>query len=369
VTAAQLEIQAIAVCAAVACAVPGSFLVLRRMSLMSDAIAHSMLLGIVLAFYVVRSLQSPLLVVAAALTGVATVALVEAVAKTQLVREDAAIGLVFPLLFSVAVVLIARLPSGVHLDADVVLLGELAFAPYERWIAFGWDLGPKALWVTGTILVLNVAFVTAFFKELEVTTFDPGLAAALGMSPVVFHYGLMGVVSVSAVGAFDAVGAVLVIALLIVPPSAAYLLTDRLQSMILVAAATGALSAIAGFWLAHWLDASIAGSMASAAGILFLLALLFAPDRGLVAAARRRARRRWEFAHTMLAIHLFHHEGTPQAARESSMRHLGESLRWNDDFRERAVAGAAERGLVTRHDGRLTLTDAGRDLARRAVVR
>jgi manganese/zinc/iron transport system permease protein len=367
-SAVQLEIQAIAVLAALACALPGVFLVLRRMSLMSDAISHSILLGIVLAFFVTRTIQSPLLIVGAALTGVATVWLVEVLTHTRLVREDAAIGLVFPVLFSIAVILISRLPSGVHLDGDVVLLGELAFAPYERWFAFGWDLGPKSMWMMSIVLLLNTAFVVSFFKELKVATFDPGLAAAIGISPVVVHYALMSVVSVTAVAAFDAVGAVLVVALMIAPPSTAYLLTDRLRTMLVLSAAASAVSAVAGFWVAHWLDASIAGSMATAAGVLFAIALLFAPERGLIAAARLRERQRWEFAHTMLAIHLFNHEGSPDAEQESGIDHLGDSLRWDGGFRERVVAGASRRGLIERSGEFLRLTDAGRDLARRAVV-
>ncbi|MEA2510996.1 MAG: manganese/zinc/iron transport system permease protein, partial [Thermomicrobiales bacterium] len=129
-TDSQIEIQLIAAVTAAACALPGVFLVLRRMAMMSDAISHSILLGIVLAFFATENLNSPLLVVGAALTGVATVSLVEVLNRTGLVREDAAIGLVFPLLFSVGVILVSRYAGSVHLDIDAVLLGELAFAPF-----------------------------------------------------------------------------------------------------------------------------------------------------------------------------------------------------------------------------------------------
>ena len=228
----QLEIQVIAVLTAMACALPGTFLVLRRLSLVGDAISHAILLGIVLAFFAVESLTSPLLLVGAALTGLLTVLLVEVVKGTGLVREDAAIGLVFPALFSVAVVLIARYADSVHLDTDVVLLGELAFAPFERFEAFGWDWAPKAMVVMGGILLLNVVVIALFYKELKLVTFDAGLAVALGFSPAIVHYGLMGLVSVTAVGAFDAVGSILVVALMIAPPAAAYLLTDRLHVLL-----------------------------------------------------------------------------------------------------------------------------------------
>ena len=210
---AATEIQLIAVIVAVACALPGVFLVLRRMAMMSDAISHTVLLGIVLGFFAIGSLESPLLVLAAAAVGVLTVSLVELLIRTRLVRQDAAIGLVFPALFSVAVILISRFARGVHLDVDAVLLGELAFAPLDRVLVAGLDL-PRSLVVMGVILLLNVTFIALFYKELKLTTFDAGLAVALGFSPVVVHYALMIMVSVTAVGAFDAVGSILVLSLI-----------------------------------------------------------------------------------------------------------------------------------------------------------
>jgi manganese/zinc/iron transport system permease protein len=368
VTEAQLEIQALAAVVAAACALPGVFLVLRRLALISDAISHAILLGIVVAFFAVEDLTSPLLIGGAALTGLLTVVLVELLERTRLVREDAAIGLVFPVLFSIGVILIARFADEVHLDVDAVLLGELAFAPFDRIVLGGWDLGPKGLWVMGGILALNVVLIALFYKELKLVSFDTGLAVALGFSPALVHYGLMSIVSVTAVGAFDAVGSILVVALMIAPPATAYLLTDRLGLMLFLSAATGVASAIAGYWVAHWLDASIAGSMAGAAGALFGVAWLFAPGRGLVALARRRRRQRWDFAQTMLAIHLLNHEGSPEAAEENRVEHLTEHLRWEPDFARRVVRGAERRGLVSPAAGRLALTERGRAAAREAVV-
>src|SRR5690606_32220090 len=157
-TQPQLEIQLIAAVTAAACALVGAFLVLRRVALLSDAISHAILPGIVLGFFVTESLTSPLLLVAAAVTGVVTVALIEAVGNTRLVKQDAAIGLVFPALFSVGVILIARYAGGVHLDTDAVLLGDPAFAWIERVTVGGRDLGPRALWLMGAVLVLVVLF-------------------------------------------------------------------------------------------------------------------------------------------------------------------------------------------------------------------
>jgi ABC-type Mn2+/Zn2+ transport system permease subunit len=197
VTAPQIEIQLIASAVAVSCALPGCFLILRRMAMMSDAISHSILLGIAVGFFVIRDLASPLLVLSAALTGVVTVSLVELLTRTKRVREDAAIGLIFPALFSIGVILISRYAGDVHLDVDAVLLGELAFAPFNRLTVLGIDIGPKGLYLMSGILLLNLFFILTFYKELKLSTFDAGLAGALGFSPVVIHYGLMTIVSIT----------------------------------------------------------------------------------------------------------------------------------------------------------------------------
>ncbi len=368
-TGAQLEIQAIAAVTAVGCSLVGVFLVLRRMAMMSDAISHAILLGIVLAFFAVGDVTSPLLVLAATATGLLTVGLVEVLHRTRLVREDTAIGLVFPALFSLGIILISRYAGAVHLDTDAVLLGELAFAPFERLIVGGMDIGPKHLYMMGGIMLINLLFITVFFKELKLATFDAGLAAALGFSPALIHYGLMGLVSVTVVGAFDAVGLILVVALMVGPPAAAYLLTDRLPRLIGLSCLFGVVVAVGGYWVAHWLDASIAGCMAVVVGIVFGIVFLAAPGRGLVAVARRRTRQKWEFAQTMLAIHLFQHEGLPEAEIECRHDHLQDHLRWDPTFVARVVRMATDHGLVVRQDELLALTDSGRALAERAVVR
>jgi manganese/zinc/iron transport system permease protein len=363
----EQEIQWIAAVTAAACALPGVFLVLRRLALMSDAISHSILVGIVLAYFVVEDLTSPFLVAAAAATGVLTVSLVEVLNRTRLVREDASIGLVFPALFSVGVILIARYAGNVHLDVDAVLLGELAFAPFHRFEVGGVDLGPRTLWLMGAVLALNLGFIVAFYKELKLTTFDAALAGALGFAPGVVHYLFMTLVSITAVGAFEAVGSILVVALMIAPPAAAYLMTDRLGRMMALSAGIGIASALAGYWTSYLFDVSIAGAMASMTGVAFLAAFLFAPERGLVALSRRRRRQRWEFAGTMLAIHLLNHEGTEAAAEESREEHLHTHLGWDPAFAAGVVRRAEVRGILRRAGKRLELTPDGRSEARERV--
>ncbi|MCC7476846.1 metal ABC transporter permease [bacterium] len=365
----QLEILLIACATAAACAIPGCFLVLRRLSLMSDAISHAILLGIVGGYLLAGRLDSPLLIIGAALTGVLTVGLTESLVQTRRVREDAAIGLVFPLLFSLAVILIARFADQVHLDTDAVLLGELAFAPFNRWQAGGLDLGPVSLWVMGGLLLLNLLLLFTFYKEAKLSTFDPALCAALGFSPLLLAYGLMSVVSLTSVGAFDAVGSILVVALMVAPPAAAQLLCERLEHMLAISVAIGCAAALSGFYLARLLDSSIAGSMAVMCGVLFLLAWLLAPQRGVLASLALRQQQRWDFAGRVLCIHLLQHEGTPEELSESAVQHMGEGLDWSPAFSSEALAHAQDAGLLVRRGDLLELTELGRETARETLGR
>lgn len=366
-TQPDIEIQLVAILTAIACALPGVFLVLRRMAMMSDAISHTVLLGIVFGFFLVGDLSSPILVVGAALMGVLTVSLVALLERTRLVKQDAAIGLIFPALFSIAVILISRYAGNVHLDTDAVLTGEIALAPFDRMYVFGYDFGPLGIYLMGGILLINLAFILIFYKELKLSTFDAGLAAALGFAPVLLHYVFMSLVSVTIVAAFDIVGTVLVVALMIAPPAAAYLLTDRLPQMLGLSALLAAACAVIGYWIAIGLDASIAGSMAATAGAIFLVVFLVAPDRGMLAVASRRREQRWSFAQTMLTIHLLNHEGTPQEDQEAQFSHLQEHLRWNPDFASQVVRRSVENQLIERSNGHLELTENGRLRANQAL--
>jgi manganese/zinc/iron transport system permease protein len=362
-TSAQIEIQLIASLVAIACALPGTFLVLRKMAMISDAISHSILPGIVLGFFITQDLNSPLLIVLAALTGVVTVMLVEFIQRTKLVKEDTAIGLVFPALFSIGVIMIAKNANDVHLDIDAVLLGELAFAPFDRLVAGGTDLGPKSLWVIGSILLISVSLLLLFFKELKLSTFDKGLAATLGFSPVILHYGLMTVSSVTIVGAFDAVGAVLVVALIIAPAASAYLLTDDLRKMLILSCCFGVFAAISGYWMANLLDASIAGSMSTMLGLLFLLVYLFAPNRGVISVLVRQRRQQLEVALLVFLLHLQNHE----EPEERHVKHLQEHINWQKVQSERVLNLATNNNLIKITNGVIDLTGKGRQFTAEAL--
>lgn len=356
----QFEIQLISVVVAVACALPGVFLVLRKMAMMSDAITHTILLGIVIAFFMVHSFTSPLLIIGAALVGVLTVFLVELLYKTRLVSEDSAIGIVFPLLFSIAIIIISKYAGSIHLDVDSVLLGELAFAPFNRLKIAGVDIGPKSLYAMGTILLLNGAFILLFFKELKIVTFDPALASVLGFTPALIHYALMTSVSLTAVAAFEAVGSILVIAFMVGPPITAYLLTDDLKKMLGLSAFIGGLNGVLGYQLAHYLDVSIAGSMALMTGLVFLVVLIIAPERGLLTIARRRRFQRYDFAQKSMLFHLYNHEGEKNEATENGVDTIYEHLYWRKDFLDRILNQLKKEAFVIEDRGILKLTPKGR---------
>ncbi|MGB1251251.1 MAG: metal ABC transporter permease [Candidatus Promineifilaceae bacterium] len=368
-TIEQVEIQLIASVVAAACALPGVFLILRRTAMMSDAISHTVLLGIVGGYFIVGTLDHPLLIVGAAVVGVLTVSLVELLTKTKLVKADAAIGLVFPALFSIAVIMISSGARDVHLDEHVVFQGDLVFAPFDRMILFGADVGPRTLVIMSGVLLVNIVLIAIFYKELKLSTFDASLAAAFGFSPAILHYGLMTMVSVTAVGAFDAVGSILVIAFMIVPPVTAYMLTDRLSRLLMISVVVGIAGSIGGYWMARAFDTTIGGTIVTMLGIIFLLVLMLSPERGFVALARRRARQKWEFASTMLAIHLMNHEGQPDYADEARVEHLSEHMRWEHDFAAQVVRRAQRSGVLIRRDNTLFLTDQGRTRAAEALSR
>ncbi len=310
-----------------------------------------------MAFLITKNPNPPLLILLAAVTGVITVVMVESIQKTGLVKEDTAIGLVFPALFSIGVILIAKNANDVHLDVDAVLLGELAFAPFDRLIIGGTDVGPKSLWVMGAILSITVGMLFAFFKELKVSTFDAGLSAALGFSPVVLHYGLMTISSVTVVGAFEAVGAVLVVALMIAPAATAYLLTSDLKKMLVLSVIFGVFSAIGGYWVAHVLDASIAGSMTTVLGLVFLTVYLFAPSKGLIAVMYRQRQQRTEVSLLTFLLHLNNHE----EESERHVKHLNEHINWQKVRSETVLELAEKNNLIKINKEIVALTPKGKE--------
>jgi manganese/zinc/iron transport system permease protein len=421
----------------------GAFLLLRNLSLTSDAISHTVLLGIVVAFLFMTGvlgmeadLSSPLLIVGATLSGVATVLLTEFIHRSGLVKEDAALGLAFPFLFAISIVLVTRYTDNVHLDTDAVLTGDIGLAwantnahclttcenititpehpqarfkrvcdncqalgisprsdqatfsqvcdncgtytPSQAYSAGLTDslpsivFFPKALGTMSWLTLLCALFVLIFYKELKLATFDSGLAHALGFKPAIIHYALMVMVSLIAVGAFQAVGSILVVAFFVLPAATAYLLTDRLGVMLALSPALGMFSVWAGYDLAGgrvlgmpvfaW-NTSISASIVLAMFALFLLAWVLSPRYGVLVTLAKRAERRAHFANQLVLGHIYNHENTDEAEEELRVGTLHEHFRWTRAKTSLVVARLLAQRLVIRTaDGaHLALTPQGRE--------
>jgi len=351
-----------------ACVLIGCFLVLRRMAMMADAISHAILPGLVAGYFLAQGPSALAGFAGAVLAAVATVTLVEVLRNSGQVSDQSAIGIVFPAMFALGVFITSRYYEDVHLDTDAVLYGNIEFAPFDALIVNGINLGPQSLWVLGVLTLLNLGFVTLFYKELKLATFDPQIAAVMGFSPVLVHYALMLMLSLTTVGAFTAVGAILVVAFLIVPAATAYLLTDDLKAMIGLAVLVGALSAVIGFFAALALDASVAGAMATAAGALFALAALFSPTKGLVTRLQQHQQQRRQVMVENLVIHLFNHEQRAAESDEAEVAHLSSALRWSPAHAQHIIRIAMRAGLIEQRADRLVLTEAGRASAQRALA-
>ncbi len=440
---------------AIAGATLGSFLLLRGLSLTSDAISHTVLFGIVVAFLLLTwladaepSLSSPWLIFGAAAAGVLTVLLTELLFRSGLLKQDAALGIIFPFLFAIAVILLTRFADDVHLDSDAVMIGEIGLAaantnthclegcetveirladerayverrctncqelniyprdPRAEFVelcgncghysaARAWSAGlideeptlvhwPRSLTVTSSLTLLTILAVTLFYKELKISSFDPGLAQALGLRPVWLHYGTMVLVSLVAVGAFDAVGSVLVVAFFIIPPATAYLLSNRLGQMLVVAPSFGALAAWWGYdlargeflglrigeaiatlnrltgwdWETDW-NTHISASMVVMMFVLFTLVWCFSPREGFFYGLLKRHWQRSRFKEQVLLGHILHHENTPSAANELAPATLHEHLRWSPRQLRRVLWRLRTQGHISLGD-QLELTEGGR---------
>lgn len=299
----QIDLPALmaAVLACAACALVGNFLVLRRQGLMGDAVSHAVLPGIVGGFLLAGTREAlPMMagaLVSAALAGV----LIEAVRRLGRLESGAAMGVVFTLFFAAGVVLIEQGPArAVDLDADCVLYGQLEtilwLAP-TSWASLlrpaVWLELPRQVATLAAVFALVLAGVLLFRKELTIAAFDPGLAGALGLRPGLFHYGVLLMTAATAIAAFEAVGSILVVAMLIAPPAAARLLTDRLPVQLALSTALGAVAGVSGyvaaafgpFWLGAEHSLNAAGMIAVASGGILALAVLLGPRHGILGRA------------------------------------------------------------------------------------
>ena len=274
---------------AAACGLVGNYLILRRMALVGDAISHSILPGIAIAFLVSSNRGSVPMFIGALAAGVVTTIIIEVIHKKTRVKQDSAIGIAFTSLFAIGVILISMFASRIDLDQECVLYGEIAFVPMQEAVKLaGLSLGPAPVARMGAVALLTVVLIVVFYKELLVSSFDAGLAASLGINATLVHYALMCWLSVVVVSAFESVGAILVIAMLILPGATASLLTTRLPLLMALTVLDAAIGSVLGIHLAAWLDCSLAGAMVVLAAALFCLVWIFSPSEGLIQRWRKR---------------------------------------------------------------------------------
>lgn len=261
---------------AISCGLLGCFLVLRRMSMVGDAISHAVLPGIVIAFLLSGSRDTGLMLVGAAATGMLGTLLITYFHRRAGLQADASIGVTFTFMFAIGIILISAFAGQAHIDQDSVLYGEIAYVPVDLWVTNeGTILGPRAVYILSAVLALIVTFITLGYKKLLLTSFDPNFAQSVGIRTGLWHYLLMAAVSLATVGSFESVGAILVVAFLVGPPATAYLLTHSLKRMLWITVALGILTSATGYVLARWLNASVAGCMAVMVGVYFALAFAF----------------------------------------------------------------------------------------------
>lgn len=349
----QLQIISIALLVAIATALPGVFLLVRGLSLMSDALSHALLLGIVGMFLIVKKLNSPLLMVGAVCSGLLTVIATQWLIQSKFLKKDAAIGLVFPLFFSLGIILICRYARSVHIDTDMVLLGDLVFAPFNRLIIAGYDIGPYAFWLMLAVVLTNACCIFIFYKELVMSSFDEQFAQAQGYYPTVLYYLLMTMTSVTSVAAFDIAGSIMVVALMITPPATAYLWARTMQRIIAITLLISFLSVVLGYWCASMINASIIGCIAVASGILFIGSLLY----------NRKAKRRGADdgnARVFIICYYLYQHGTQKY--DVLLKTVEKSFEWQQALCAVYLKKAVDKGYIIHENNVCILTEPGKKL-------
>jgi len=275
ITFIYLQLIVTTIFTAISCCIPGTFLILRGTSLISDAISHAIFLGIVLSFFIFKQFYAPVLFLGAIITALSTIFFIEKLIISKKLKPDAIIGIVFPFLFSIATLLINLYAHNIHLDIDAVLLGELAFSPFYQIIWNDTLIGSYAVWTMAGILIINVIALATLYRKLTLSTFDPDFAQSCKYNVHTIHWILMTLTSITILAAFEATGAILIIAFIIIPPATAYLLTKRIQDMILIGIMISVLGSILGCLCAHIFQTSMAGSISTMYSLVFGITYLY----------------------------------------------------------------------------------------------
>ena len=359
----MIESLYILIITSLACAVLGVFLVLRRLSMVSDAISHSVLLGIVIGYFVTKDIGSVLLIIGASLFGVLTTVCIELLIKSKRVTEDASVGIIFPLFFSIAVILITRYARNVHLDTEMVLIGEIILAPLHRINFLGLSL-PKALIQMSFVLLINIVFIAVFFRKLKISSFDPVYAGVAGIAGAGLYYVFMALVSFTAVSAFESVGAILTISFFISPAASAYLISKDLKITIFLAAVYAVVNSCIGYFLAVKFNVSMSGMCAVVSGLTFMITIAVYPG-GIITKMIRYIKNKNRFSRELLILHIDNHTGKKNALGELGYSTIREHIAWSDRKLKYVLDKLIKKGYVYRakERGVYSLTETGKKLS------
>lgn len=236
-----------------------------------DAISHAVLPGIVIGFFISGSQRGLEVIIGAGILGILATLIIDWLRKKARVQLDASIGITFTLLFAIGIILINLLAYKVDLDQECVLYGEIAYLPIDLWISdSGINFGPRIMWLAVLNLGLVLSFILLLYKELTITSFDESFSLVIGLPAGAINLALMSMVSYTTVSSFEAVGAILVVALLVVPPATAFLWTKKLVPLIQLTCILGLVISVLGYYLAYLMDSSIAGMIVAVSGVVFL---------------------------------------------------------------------------------------------------
>ena len=257
----------------------GSFIVVRKMALMGDAISHGILPGIVIAFLAFGSLDLAPMLLGACLAGLACSFSIEWLQQNSPIKKDASMAIVFTSFFALGVTMINLQGGHLDLDTSCILYGEIGLTPLApNLIIGGNDLGNRSIWVMGLICLAIIFLVSLFYKQLLLTSFDAILAHSVGWPVKLIHVLLMMFLALSTVASMESVGVILVVAMLVFPSVTASLFFKRLSAILFCTFPLGIIYTFGGFHLAYWLDCSIAAAMAVMATVCFIFALAWGPN-------------------------------------------------------------------------------------------
>ena len=357
------EIVILGTVVACACALLGNFLVLRRMSMMGDAISHAVLPGIVVAYLLLGSRNSLPMLLGAVTAGVLTTLLIQWLHKRARVEESTSMGVVFTSLFALGIYLVTREAGHVDLDLDCVLYGSLEVLAY--------DLFSPTFWMLIAVLGINALFVILLFKELTLTSFDPQLSDTLGFSSSRMHQVLMALVAITTVASFEAVGSILVIAMLVVPAATARMFTDRLGVQIGLSLGFAVLCAWIGHAAAIYVprgfgatDTITSGMMATCSGLMYVAAVFFAPRHGILSKGRHRRSMQERLVREDILGILYR---LREIEKPSNASVLSQVLGYSSDQLKRALEQLRRGGQVLEAAGQLELTEAGAAAGRNLI--